>query len=331
MVLMNLRLTDMKKEIKKAGTIPNHTYEKTSDPDVFRVCDRNGDWRFYFKKSTGQYAPAVNYIISQGFNKGPRFQNWLLQQRPEEAQRILESAGDRGTRVHAAIRDLIGGNEVKIDQQYPSELTKGRFEPLTAEEWNCIRGFANWFEEYQPEVMGQEIVVFGNTELYAGTIDFLGTILTNKGRIQVLIDWKSSSGIWDEYKLQVAAYWNAYIWGKIDEFVPDYTAIVRIGTKHKAKFEMQLFDAKETMDNYKRFLEVKSLHHFVNPDNDKPNIEDLPSVFKFDVPVWKPAKKEKKPRSRTAKKSKCCGARLIGDQCENCGMDNKKENVGKTN
>ena len=318
----------MKKETKKTvETIPDHTYKPTSDPDLFRVCDRNSDWRFYWKKSTNQYAPAVNYIIGQGFNKGSRFQNWLLQQRPEEAQRILESAGDRGTRVHAAIRDLIDGNKVKIDQQYPSEVANGRFEPLTAEEWNCLEGFVNFVNQYKPEVIAQEQTVFDDQNLYAGTIDFIGSIQVNGVKTPVIIDWKSSSGIWDEYKLQVAAYWAAISRGG-PAIITSNTAIVRVGTRHKAKFEIQLFNPEETSQNFKKFLEVKSLYHFVNSGVEKPIITELPTSFKVSVPK---VKSVKKPRSRTAKKSKCCGARLIGDQCENCGMDNKKENVGKTN
>lgn len=290
-------------------TVPDHTYQPTSDPDLFRVVDRDGNWNFYFKKSTGQYAPAVNHVIRSGFNKGPRFAQWLLSVSKDEAKKILESAGDRGSRVHMAIRELLDGQEVKIDKQYPSETQGGRFEPLTGEEWNCIQGFASWVVVYKPEVMRQEVTVFSDAELYAGTIDFLGVIdLPGVGKISVLVDWKSSSGIWDEYKLQVAAYYQAWLEVKDNKgFVPTHTAIVRVGTKHKQKFEMQVFDAKETMENYARFLEARNLYRFVDSQKE-PTIEQLPTSFKFEVPKWQPPAPQaengakKKPRSRIARK-----------------------------
>jgi len=239
----------------------------------------------------------------------------LLNQRPEEAQRILEQAGDRGSRVHAAIRDLLSGLEVRIDRQYPSEVAKGRFEPLTAEEWNCLRGFANWCKDYKPNVFGQELTVMNDEVGYAGTIDFIGSILLKSERIPILIDWKTSSGIWNEYKLQVAAYWNAWNDNRIS---PRHTAIVRVGTKHKNKYEMQLFDIKETTFHLAKFIEVKNLHSFVDPEKE-PKIEDLPTSLKVEVEIWQPPKPQaekgggaKKPRHRTARKT-------------------KKQNVGKTN
>ena len=247
--------------------------------------------------------------------------NWLLEQSKEEAERILVSSGDRGTRVHMAVRELLEGHEVKIDQQYPSDLQKGRFEKLTVKEWNCIRGFANFIEMYKPVVHAQEVTVFSPE--YAGTIDFLGTIEVPKiGRIPVLLDHKTSSGIWNEYKLQVAAYfvlWNA----KQDPFMADYTAIARYGTKHKAKFELQIFDTKQTIENFGRFHDVLNLHKFSNLGYDKPEIEDLPASFKFEIPKWVPENKGITMKSAKKGKRKVVrGRRLV--------IKNKK-NVGKTN
>lgn len=293
------------KELKL--TVPDHSMEPTSNPDLFRVVDRDGNWNYYFKKSANRYAPAVNHVIKAGFNKGPRFMQWLLSVNQDEAKKILESAGDRGTRVHQAIRDLLNGQEVKIDSKYPSDLAKGRFEPLTNEEWDCVRGFANWVLDYKPEVYKQEEAIFSDAYNFAGTIDFLGTVELKGQRIPILIDWKTSSGVWDEYKLQTAAYWVGF---GSEEFKPGYTAIVRIGTKHKKMYEMVVFNEEITKYNFQRFMAVKDLCEFVMPSEDNvPVIQEIPVSFRFEVPVWKSQPKtETKPKvvrkRRVTKKAK---------------------------
>lgn len=298
-------------------TAPSHNYEPTSDPDIFRVVDWDGDWTHYWRKSTGVYVPAVNHVIKNGFNKGIRFMSWLLKVNEEEAKRILESAGDRGSRVHMAIRDLINGVEVKLETKYPSDLARGRFDPLTNEEWKCIRGFMNWLEDHKPETFLQEQTVWSPHWEYAGTADFIGTIeVTQKrvtNRIPVLIDWKTSSGIYDDHKLQTASYWKAYLDNppvnvvKGTRLLPTHTAVVRVGTNHKVGYEMKLYGPEETMDHFTKFLAVRELHEFVEPaEKSRPVIEEIPIAFKIDVPKWqsteKPKKKTTRPRTSKSKK-----------------------------
>ena len=109
----------------------------TDNPDIKRVLDMNGNWTHYFRVSKNLYAPAVNWILKIGFPKGIGFYEYLLSVTKEESRKILEEAGEKGTRVHMAIRNIIDGVEVSLDSMYPNDLT-GRPEKLNLNEYQCL-------------------------------------------------------------------------------------------------------------------------------------------------------------------------------------------------
>lgn len=284
-------------------TVPSHTFDKTSHPDLFRVCDRNGDWTHYFHKPSGRYLPAVNHIISNGYNKGPRFHKYLLSVNPEEAKRALETAGERGTRVHSAIRDLINGVEVKIDSKYPSESSHGRMEPLTGDEWDLIGSFMRWQGEFKPHVDAHEFAVFSLNYGYAGTIDFLGTAELAESRRVVLTDWKTSGKIWDEYKLQISAYYEALLeMNDRTRVTPERTGIVRLAPGRNDGYESKWWSTEETLYHFQVFLSVKNSYEFNRPPKgDEPVIEQIPVSFKANIPKCAPEKPMRKKKSHVVK------------------------------
>ena len=77
---------------------------------------------------------------------------------------------------------------------------------------NCIANFKAFVKKFEPvpyTIDGEmclEMTVFSISHLYAGTFD--GLFRLNDGRL-VLIDWKTSSGIWDDYYIQIEAYYRA--------------------------------------------------------------------------------------------------------------------------
>jgi len=292
------------KQPEPISQIPKYTLKPTDDPHLFRVIDRKGDWVVYYHDQRKKYLWAVNYILRGGFPKGDGFMNYLLGTTKEEAKKTLEAAGERGSRVHDAIRDLINGEEIAIDKPYLNELT-GRWEVLTDEEWNYLRSWVAWVAEYKPEVIAHETSVAADR--YAGTIDFYGTIevdhteekevriekfakdgkkettikiekVKTKKRIRVLLDYKTSGGIWPEYKLQVAAY--AYALRR----PPEFTGVVRLGTKHKnGGFEMKLWDHTETKLHYQTFRATMRNFDFTHPAYEH-NDETIPAKLSVKIP-----------------------------------------------
>lgn len=290
--------------------IPIYQNEPTSDPHIFRVVDRDGDWTHYFNDQTNQYLVAVNRVISLGFPKGAGLIEWLKKTTPEEAEKRLQSAGERGSRVHTAIRDLIDGQTVSLDTPYPTE--DGGVARLTNSEWDCLLSFQRWATAFKPEVSSHEDALWHKNHLYAGTRDFKGQITIEKGtklsvddkyitwpetrtvRVNPL-DWKTG-GSYDDHKLQVAAY-NA-----CDPTAYDYTGIVRFGTTHKSGYEMKLWSRAKTREHYQIFLNAKTNYHFLQGKDWAPSTKTIPLSLAVAVPQASKKIKKKKAKLEKAKK-----------------------------
>ncbi len=289
-------------------TLPNFRNEKTDDKHLFRVIDRSDDWTHYFQDEVNRYLPAVNHIIGIGFPKGMGLMNWMKKMTEEESEKILKSASERGSKVHAAIRDLISGKQVVYGQStYKNE--DGSWGVLSPNEWDYILSWVAWAEVFKPHVLKHETAVWNKKFGYAGTVDFIGTITIpadytvyidgkktdNKVEkiISCLLDWKTSGGIYDDYKLQTAAYAACLKTSPKLEF---YTGVVRLGTKHKnGGFEIHLWSRSKTIQHFKQFLQTKDTYHFITGKEEwKPVITYLPAFVSVDVPQLVPVKKEKK-------------------------------------
>lgn len=288
-----------KEEKVKIDTISSYRNEPTDDSQLFRVVDRSGDWTHYFDENLG-YLPAVNHVLRMGFPKGQGLMEWLKKNTPEEADHILKTAGERGSKVHAAIRDLILGVIVDIGSEYKND--DGIYEPLKADEWDCLLAFGAWVEKFQPRLKICETAVKNKTHLYAGTVDFVGSIKLTAGdkiyiddklitlqeskEIKVLLDWKTSKAVHDDYRLQVAAY-NAC-------FKPEaeYTGVVRFGTAHKnGGFELKLWTKERTQYHFELFLQAKKTYEWIAGitfgKQWEPNIFEIPTRLRVVVPVIK--------------------------------------------
>ena len=169
------------------------------------------DERWYIRESTNketglpeyQFVPSVTWICSF-YPKGVRFYQWLASKGWDEAEAIKQAAGDKGSKVHQAIIDLIDGKTVKIDAKYVNP-TKSAEEELTLEEYECVLSFSDWFLKTKPEVVAREVVVFNDEYGYAGTTDLLCKINGEPW----LIDFKTSQQVWPEHEIQVSGYKHA--------------------------------------------------------------------------------------------------------------------------
>lgn len=238
----------MKKEIrevdKKQGIVQITTFDE----------------RWYVKsitdKKTGlpehKFVPSVTWIAGF-YPKGIPFYKWLAQKGWDEAEAIKQAAGDKGSKVHQAIADLIDDKEVKMDAKYPNPTT-GQEEELKVEEYEAIMSFTNWFNLINPEVIARENVVFNENQDYAGTIDLLCRI---DGDLWI-IDFKTGQYIWPEYEIQISAYKEAVLNSKIEGIEKDKEinlAILQIGYRRNKN----AYKFSEIEDKFKLFLSAKEI------------------------------------------------------------------------
>ncbi len=112
------------------------------------------------------------------------------------AQKELEAAAAIGTEAHAACEWMF---------RLQMGLKVGP-EPVIGERAKIAKAAAEaWAKEHGFEPIRSEQVVYSHRYRYAGTFDLLGYV---DGRL-TLIDLKTSKAVYDEMRLQLAAYWWA--------------------------------------------------------------------------------------------------------------------------
>jgi hypothetical protein len=176
------------------------------------------DERFYMKTVKDKENNDVNIFypssswIASFCPKGIGYYKWLAEHGWDEAEALKRDAGDKGSKVHHTIEDLLRGKEVKMDDKYFSELTNQE-EELTVEEWECVMSFAEWFKAVNPITIAIETVIINEKDNYAGTIDYICFIPKDVkvGRMEIkrgfyVIDWKTSQDIWISYEAQISSY-----------------------------------------------------------------------------------------------------------------------------
>lgn len=245
----------------------SHTFETTKDPDLFRVVDRYGDWTHYWHKPTDRYLRSVNFILDQGYAK-PGLKQWLLNTTAEQAEKTLQRAGDKGSHVHRFIEQIFEGatitRESRVFDDGLSEEVK-----ISIEEFDNLLAFKSFWIRHEPTLIEYEIPSYNLKVGVAGTTDAIIKLTKTCGVKACgcesvigkvgLWDWKNSSGIRAENGAQVAAYTS----GQNIKHKIQYTAILRLGTKHKTTggYEIETYGAKETKQHYKEFLSAITIHN----------------------------------------------------------------------
>lgn len=107
--------------------------------------------------------------------------------------RMSGGAADRGTLVHGICEDISLGKDPEVP-----EHVKGH-----------VAGFREFLDEYKPEFLEVEATVWNTDPAYAGTFDALVRVETPQGTGNLLVDYKTSKGVYGNYAPQLAAYAHA--------------------------------------------------------------------------------------------------------------------------
>ena len=259
----------MKKEIKVID-------EKAQ---ILRITTIDERWYSRQSKNKGTGLPEIKFFpsstwIAGFYPKGIAFYKWLSQHSWDEGQAIKESAGRRGTMVHKATEILEEAGELPISTVF-QDPDDGSAVSMGADELDGILSFKRWHDETKPELLANEMTVFG--EDYAGTLDRIYRI---EGRVWI-VDLKTSQDIWEEHKLQISSYSHAEIdLVKIGVTQEDWDkrglAVLQLGyRRNKAGFKFT-----EVEDKYGLFRMAKAIWENENPEA-KPKQKDYPLTIKI--------------------------------------------------
>jgi hypothetical protein len=231
-----------------------------------KLLPQNEHW-YLSPKHKGIYYPSVTYVT--GFlPKGQFFERYLADQGSyEESRKILQEAGERGTRLHEASERLDRGETIMYGESM-----------LTDEEYNLLaHGYVGWHKEYNPVIKHIELRLISDKHKLGGTLDRIYKIAGKN----VLFDLKSSkSAIYDSHWIQVAAYADMYEYlykEKVDE-----VAILRLTERRKDGYEYVVKDREEWQKDYKQFKATYQTMMYLNGGKQlTPKIIEVPEQIKL--------------------------------------------------
>jgi hypothetical protein len=228
---------------------------------------KKGSDRFY-KIDEGLELPSVTTILS-AMNK-PALVPWAAKQERLLIQRIaeetgynadaftrrvretkyacytkLDAAGEIGTMIHDAIEASIKGLTIPV---------------LGPEATQAFAAWRTWADEAKLEALMPEQTVYSVSHGYAGTADLIGRADHRGERWLFCADWKSSSGLYLEHYLQIAAYREAI--REMGHFTdePMHGLLVKLPKTTKDKMGEPVFIHSDELDGHlKTFLAVKEV------------------------------------------------------------------------
>ncbi len=160
----------------------------------------------YFLKDGVTKVPGTTTICTAYKDSGGLL-HWAWTQGKEglDYRETRDKAGDIGTLVHAAIEAALAGNPL------PGTFCEGdaSYDEVPARAYGA---FLKWQKQTKIEILNQEMLLVSEEYRYGGTPDAVGVV---DGKL-VLLDWKTSKGVYKNYILQLAAY--KQLW---DENHPD--------------------------------------------------------------------------------------------------------------
>jgi hypothetical protein len=216
-----------------------------------------------------KFVPSVTWIAGH-YPKGIGFYKWLAQKGWDESQAIKTSAGDKGSKVHKAVEDLLNGKEIKIDSKYLNPSTT-EMEELMVEEYECILSFYDWYQKVKPEICLVESMLFNSKEEYAGTVDIICKI----DGVWYIIDLKTSQYIWKEHEIQISAYKHC------DYYYDAKEGLIKVPIEEEPKLAILQLGYKRNKAGYK-FTEI----------------EDKFDLFLSAKKIWKEEEGNKQPHQK---------------------------------
>lgn len=178
-----------------------------------------------YKLANGEKIPGVTTIIGR-FKDSGGLLYWAFEQGKAaergEISKLYEKrdeAGDAGTLAHAMVEAHI--NEDPLPTLPDNDIGK-----------QAKQGFENyihWQEDNRIQIIKQEMILISETYKFGGCPDALG--IDNRKNL-VILDWKTSNGIYQDYLIQIAAYCQLWQENNPDQPITGGFHLLRFSKEH---------------------------------------------------------------------------------------------------
>jgi hypothetical protein len=193
----------------------------------------------------GSKIPGTTTVCGR-FKDSGGLLHWAFQQGKNGARTLYEQAekaADIGTLAHAMVEHHINGAD-------PEAAIVGAADDMKDKARNAYAQFVKWEKQTKVKMLSkyQEIQLVSPEYRFGGTPDAIGEI---DGEI-VLLDWKTSNGVYSDYLIQLAAYGHLIergvrmdTWEPLGCAVPKGYHLLRF-SKDFPDFEHRSFGSLET-------------------------------------------------------------------------------------
>lgn len=224
---------------------------KTPEPDRFNAAgqkivklEKLRSHQKYILKD-GTQVPGASTIAKIG-DDGSSLIHWAwdLGNRGIDYRKMRDQAADIGTIAHFLIECFLHNHEADL-----SEFSAADIERATT----AYNNFRQWWDDEGLTILEPEVQLVSEQWLFGGTID--APSIDKDGKI-VLLDWKTSKGIWPSHKFQLAAYEKLWNENRPDQKV-QRRGVVRIGKDRADDFEVGwMFSAEPEWRVFKARLDL---------------------------------------------------------------------------
>lgn len=157
-----------------------------------------------YHNAKGDRLPSVTTVLGR-FKESGALMQWAFKQGQSGAASLYEKtqkAADVGSYVHDVVEaDILGAERPSM---YPREFTPEQVKQAES----AISSWEEWRSKSGLSVIHTELPLVSEIHQFGGTID----AVARDGDKIVLLDWKTSGGVYADYLLQLAAY--ALLWGE---------------------------------------------------------------------------------------------------------------------
>jgi hypothetical protein len=181
----------------------------------------------------GECYPSVTYIT------GSKPKPWLDKWRKKHGERLCDRKAKLANVVGSAFHSFVDSYIHGSIMSFPCRRLTG-----------MITSFLTWFTDQTYEPIVSELKVYSKKYKYQGTLDAIGKL---NGEL-VLIDWKTSSGIYSDMGLQLVAYARAYKERFGIDIKTGYIILVSKDKPHH-KVSVRRFDLNNKL--FRQFLKLR--------------------------------------------------------------------------
>jgi hypothetical protein len=169
---------------------------------------------------------------------------WDLGNKGIDYKKFRDQAADIGTVAHFLIECFLHNHVADL-----SEFSAADIERATT----AYNNFRKWWDAEGLTILEPEVQLVSEDWMFGGTID--APSRDKDGKI-VLLDWKTSKGIWPSHKFQLAAYEQLWNENRPDMKV-QRRGVVRIGKDSPDDFEVAwMFSAEPEWQVFKARLDL---------------------------------------------------------------------------